>query len=93
MSYYVQALMTQDREVTMRLTAAAASSKIPDPSYWVQNRIWELSALTGWVEAYGRALAVTPVKPGANEQELTDQMILTGITSMAEGEKEVANLP
>lgn len=82
MTLYTQALMTRDQDVIMRSTAAAARLKIPDPSYWVQGNMWELTSLPGWEEAYDNALRVTPVKPGANETALTDELILAGVLEL-----------
>lgn len=82
MSYYTQALMTQDREVQLRVTACAASEGVTDPAYWTQENAWPLSTSAGWVEAYAAALKVTPVMPGANEELLTDEMIRAGVTRL-----------
>lgn len=86
MSYYIQGLMTQDQDVRLRLAAAAACEGIPDPTYWVDNNIWKISAINGWSEAYERALETVPIKPGANESQITDAMMLAAVTSLAHKE-------
>lgn len=86
MSYYIQGLMTLDQDVRLRLAAAAACEGVKDPTYWVDNHIWEISSIPGWAEAYKEALDTVPVKPGANESKVTDAMILQAITQILKEE-------
>lgn len=88
MSYYTQALLAQDQDIILRCTAAAAREGIPDPAYWAQTRLWQLSAQPGWDDAYASALASKVENPGRDEGVITDHMILSAVQALKLPETE-----
>lgn len=80
MSYLVQSRLAADQAIMQRVTACAALEGVEDPSFWVSQRAWKLSAQPGWVEKY----AAGGASPGANESAITDAMILAAVQTLRE---------
>lgn len=88
MSYLFQFNLSQDGTLRNRITACAALEGVPDPSFWVNSKMWEFSAQPDWVKAY--RLAAKPA--GSDENAITDDMILAAVQKLRPSpEEEVDN--
>lgn len=79
MSFLTQSELAWDAHILQRVTACAAMEGVLNPSAWVNEHAWQLSAQPGWVEAYKHAVDSGDGKPGANEAAVTDGMILAAV--------------
>lgn len=79
MSYLVQSKVADDGDLRQRVIACAASEEIPEPESWAYATRWSLSTSPGWVDAYASAVSGGDESPGANENAITDRMILAAV--------------
>lgn len=86
MSYLTQARLAADQVIMLRATACAVSEGVQDPSFWVQQRSWQLSIQPGCDAAYASALAGGDPDPGGNESVITDGMILAAVQAIRTAE-------
>lgn len=84
MSYLVQSRLAEDQLFSKRVTACAAVEGVQNPEAWAWDKRWELSARPGWVTAYRDA----GQEPGANEDAITDTMILAAVQELQEGSEQ-----
>lgn len=83
LSYLSQAKLAADQTIILRVTACAVSEGVSDPGYWAQAHAWQFSAQPGWSEAYADS---SKEEPGADEDAITDQMILSAVQSLRAAE-------
>lgn len=82
MSFLMQARLAGDGTVMGRVAACAAAEGIPQPDVWSWSKRWEFSAQPGWAAAFTNATATEGIDPGANENAITDAMILTAVRAI-----------
>lgn len=83
MSYLFQSKLAADTALKERVTACAATEGIENPSGWVFDNSWALSTQPGWVEAYKKSVNAGSKEPGADEDTITDAMVLSAVQSLA----------
>lgn len=82
MSYLTQADLADDGDLRRRVTACAASERIPEPESFAYSLRWELSAEPGWDAAYAYAIGQGVENPGAVESVISDEMILSAVQAI-----------
>lgn len=82
MSYKSIAIMAQDHDLMMRITACAAQERKPSLGTWVQRYLWFIASSPGWSEAWDYAVSTQVTDIGNNEAVITDGMILAAVQSM-----------
>jgi hypothetical protein len=87
MSYKTQAILSQNDQLMMRVSACAATQKVPGPVAWAYDHQWQLAAQPGWDAAYNSAVAANVPSPGNNETVITDSMILSAVQAIIAAEK------
>lgn len=87
MSYLTQTRIAADPHMILRVVACAAGEGIPDPQFWVQERMMQLAVTDGWDEAYARSAADDP---GADEAAIDDGMILAAVRALRAAELAAA---
>lgn len=71
--------MAQDEDLKLRITACAATQKIPNPAVWTEVNCWALSATPGWDDAYEYAVNTGNDEPGKDDDVINDATILAGV--------------
>ena len=83
MSYKTQSRMAIDGDLRLRIGACAATQRVPNSLQWAADNQWLLAAEPGWDDAYSYALLVNEndpmYLPGADENVITDPMILAAV--------------
>lgn len=84
MSFNTQAVIAHDPAILRRVSACAASLGIglggdDHPVAWANNNAWMLAVSPGWSEAFAASVAEDP---GADEDAITDAMILTAVEAL-----------
>jgi hypothetical protein len=89
MTYWDQALLSNDLEFQQRLGAAAAVEvDVPagqSPLGWAADHQWQIAASPGFADAYASALAADVPNPGRDPAVISDQMILSAIQALIAG--------
>lgn len=82
--YYKTALLAQDQDMRLRLTACAAREGVtsPHPSVWVDMNAWVFAAQPGWAEDYAYALDTGVLNPGRAGDVISDGKILAGVQAV-----------
>jgi hypothetical protein len=79
-SYSDIAMMADNNDLRMRITAAAAEENKTRPyEQWVAQNIWQLAATPGWDDAWASALASLNPRPGWDAGVISDGMILAAV--------------
>jgi hypothetical protein len=86
MSYNTQACLARDGDLLLRAAACAATEGILEPETWAWKRQWQFSAQPGWDEAYSYAISASVENPGAQENVITDSMILSAVQAIIASE-------
>lgn len=76
MSYTAQAELARDFGVQLRVAACAATLHIDNPAEWAAQRMWQLSAHAGMVDAY----------ESQGSDSITDTMILEAVETITAAE-------
>lgn len=79
MSYNTIAQMAQDEALLLRVTACAATQRIPNPANWALVNSWALAATPGWDKDYAYAVDVGNKNPGWDGAVINDGAILSGV--------------
>lgn len=88
MSYYDQALLSQDWDFVQRIAAAAAVEvALGDVQSltWANEHAWELASAPGFADAYSSALAADVPNPGRDPAVISDPQILSAIQALGGG--------
>ena len=82
MSYRTQAVLADDPQLAIRITACAAREGEQEPYRFAIENKWKLSAQPGWDEAYSYALDTGVTDVGNNEGVINDAMILSAVQAI-----------
>lgn len=86
MSYSSIALMAEDYDLRVRITACASAEGRKNAQQWVLENIWLLSATPGWDDAWDSALIVGIGRPGNMPNVISDMMILSAVQPLLAAE-------
>ena len=90
MTYADQHAMSQDYDLVNRITACAATQKLPldpflmrgGPREWASRNAVRVTGQPGWEAAWASAVAGNVEKPGLNQGVISDGMILSGVQAV-----------
>ena len=81
MSYSAQAILAQDGDFLLRISACAAVEvdRTHQPNTWANEHIWRISAAPGFADAYEYAINTDVERPGNDPSVITDAQILAAV--------------
>lgn len=79
MSYLTRTKIAADPTMILRIAACASGEGIPDPLFWVQERMLAFASRAGWAGAWAES---SLENPGEDEGAITDTMILEAVQAL-----------